>query len=497
MSEFEAGSPPSSVDGALEHLGWRPEEPSVRDVIPPAGRGTNLILEVPPGVAWAGPALAGLLGSLELRGGRVLVLSAPGVEEEWGLLLSVLTAGTPLRVEIARGPARAARALRADQVDILVGTADTLLALHSRSALAPERVSAIVFGWPEAWDGDEATSILLQDLPKEAQRILLTATSDDGSDPAHDLAERYARKALRFPAPGSEPGVAAPPAGAARTVATSWSGRVAAVAGLLERIDPAEVTIWTVDRRDHDLLRTALGGSSAISLAVRSVPERGPVVCYDPPTRSELAGLAAVGEVYLLVPPGVEPWVSRIASPRIPVPGGGALAELQRRDSDARTTLERMIESGDEDGALYALAPLFERYDAQRVAAAAWRLWRGRQPATIAAESTALKTGVPVGGVATAKIWIGVGKKDDAAVGDFVAVLVKEVGLDRAKIGRIELRDTFALVEVPAADAERVVLGLGGVTIRRRRVVARIDRGPGERPANPRGAGRRPPTRSR
>ncbi|HKT61551.1 MAG TPA: DbpA RNA binding domain-containing protein, partial [Gemmatimonadales bacterium] len=43
--------------------------------------------------------------------------------------------------------------------------------------------------------------------------------------------------------------------------------------------------------------------------------------------------------------------------------------------------------------------------------------------------------------------------------------------------GRVELRDGFALVEVPAQDAERIATALNGTTVRRRRVTARVDRG--------------------
>jgi hypothetical protein len=80
-------------------------------------------------------------------------------------------------------------------------------------------------------------------------------------------------------------------------------------------------------------------------------------------------------------------------------------------------------------------------------------------------------------------------------VNDLVAVLTKDVRLDRSKIGRVELRDAFALVELPAQDAERVASALNGTTIRRRRITARVDRGgPTPRSAGPTrtGAPRRP-----
>ena len=92
-------------------------------------------------------------------------------------------------------------------------------------------------------------------------------------------------------------------------------------------------------------------------------------------------------------------------------------------------------------------------------------------------------------------MYVGVGKKDGATVNDLVAVLTKEVRIERGKIGRVELRDAFSLVEVPAQDAERVASALNGTTIRRRRVTARVDRGtparaPATRAATPRRAAR-------
>ena len=79
---------------------------------------------------------------------------------------------------------------------------------------------------------------------------------------------------------------------------------------------------------------------------------------------------------------------------------------------------------------------------------------------------------------ATARIYVGVGKKDGATVSDLVAVLTKEVRVDRGMIGRVELRDGYSLVELPAQEAEGIARALTGATIRRKRVTARVDRGP-------------------
>ena len=78
---------------------------------------------------------------------------------------------------------------------------------------------------------------------------------------------------------------------------------------------------------------------------------------------------------------------------------------------------------------------------------------------------------------ALAKIYVGIGKRDGATVNDLVAVLTKEVRVEREKIGRVELRDGYALVEIPGQDAEGVASALNGRIIRRKRVTARVDRG--------------------
>ncbi|MES2124738.1 MAG: hypothetical protein V4503_08645, partial [Gemmatimonadota bacterium] len=197
MSDFETWGLPSAVAAAVARLGWTGDNTALRDSVPPVVRGTNLVAVMPPAPAWAGPIAAGLLGGLVSRadGGRVLVLTAPALVPEWGALFATLAEGTALRVEAATGPARAARRLKADAVDILIASPDTALTLHTRSALDVDRIAAIVFAWPEDWDADEAIAVLLQDLPKDAQRVVLSGRADhlEGSD---GLVERYARRAL-------------------------------------------------------------------------------------------------------------------------------------------------------------------------------------------------------------------------------------------------------------------------------------------------------------
>jgi len=70
-----------------------------------------------------------------------------------------------------------------------------------------------------------------------------------------------------------------------------------------------------------------------------------------------------------------------------------------------------------------------------------------------------------------------VGRKDRASAKDLVGALIKEAGLQKGQIGKIDVRDTFSLVEIAPAVMEQAVQRLSGVTIRGRRVTARPDRG--------------------
>ena len=484
MSDFEAWQLMPAVAASLERLGWTAAMPDVREIMPPAVRGTNIVAVRPPAPAWGGPIAAGMLSRVVTDTGRLLVLAAPAMVAEWGTLLAALAVDTPIRIEAARGPSRAARRLKADALDVLVASPETALTLLTRSSLAGDRFTAILFAWPEDWDADEAITVLLQDLPKDVQRVVLTSRVDA----VEALVERFARRALRFgiPSPGPDGGTGEAgdpaPIAAARTLATPWATRATMLADLLEATDPVTATIWTADTRDHAVIATALGGrTDGLRIVSQAESTEGSVICYDVPTIEQLREIEASGDVTLLVPPGTEAYVARIVATRRPVHGATSTSALLGRDAGFRAEVVAEIDRGDLDAALYALAPLFERHAPQAIAAALFAMWRNAQhkntPAT--GSGGAAPNATPVGGVTTAKLWVGVGKKDEATVGDLVAVLVKEVGVDRTLIGRIELRDTFALVEVPAAEAERIAGRMTGLTIRRRKLAVRVDRGPG------------------
>jgi ATP-dependent RNA helicase DeaD len=461
-------SPP--IAGAIERLGWRPDDPAVREATPTAARGHNLVVLAPPSPAYAVPALAGMLSRLG-SGTRGLLLCAEAQLAEWGGLAGSLGA-EELRIQVARGTARAMRRLKAGEVDLLVTSPETALALHRRSALSPEGIGAVFLAWPEGWESSESLAPLMQDLGKDTQRIVGTGAPDR----IGDLVERYARRALTVGAPAD--GAPAPAAGPIRTAGVSWERRAQALADLVEIMDPALAVVWTVDRSRHaDIARALPRGDSGVRVVTGDAPRTALVLAFDLPTADRLRQLLEAGEVVLLVPPGTESFVERLGSPGRPVRLPGMVDAITAESAARRATVVRVIETERPEAALLTLAPLFERYDPAAVAAAVYHLW------TSSAAAAPPVPDIP----ATARIYVGVGKKDGATVNDLVAVLTKDVRVDREKIGRVELRETYALVELPAQEAERIASALSGSTIRRKRVTARVDRGPAKpsRPARP------------
>ena len=451
---------------ALERLGWSPGDAAARETAPTAARGHNLVVATPPVPVYAAPALAGVFSRLG-DGGRALLLSPAGQLDEWGRLAHTLVQETGIRVQVAHGTARAMRRLKADAVDLVIATPETALTLLGRSALGLEALGVLFLAWPESWDDEDSITPLMQDLPRETQRIIYTAAPDR----VDTLVERYARKALALRVPGLESASVGP----VRTVSVPWSRRVNALAELVELLDPASMVIWTLDRSYHAAIAQAVGiVEPGLRLITGEAPAAETIVAFDLPTGERLQQLAAAGEVVLLIPPGTESYAARIATPRRPLQLPGPADAASTRAAAQRAAIVRAIETGRADRALLTLAPLFERHDPATVAAALFDLWSSSTPA----EAPLRVPDIP----ATAKIFVGVGKKDGATANDLVAVLTKELRVERGKIGRIELRDAYSLVEIPASDAEKVALALNGVTIRRRRVTARVDRGPSRPP---------------
>jgi ATP-dependent RNA helicase DeaD len=368
------------------------------------------------------------------------------------------------------------RRLRTGALDLVIASPETALTLATRSALRMGEVTALFLAWPETWADEDKITPLMQDLPKEAMRVIYTANPERMGS----LVERYARKALTIGVPAER----LPTVGPVRTVSVPWARRVPALADLVELLDPESLVIWTADRSRHAAISQVVSaGEPEVRLVTGDAPAAGTIIAFDLPTGERLRQLLGAGEVVLLVPPEAESYAVRIAAPRRPLQLPSLVDSVMDAARGQRAAITKAIEQGKPDRALLTLAPLFERHDPAAVAAALFDLWTSSAPA-----APSPLPDIP----ATSKIYVGLGKKDGATANDFVAVLTKELRFERGKIGRIELRDAYSLIEIPAQDAEKLAGALNGVTVRRKRVTARVDRGPIRPPRRENGPSGRP-----
>ena len=144
---------------------------------------------------------------------------------------------------------------------------------------------------------------------------------------------------------------------------------------------------------------------------------------------------------------------------------------------------------------LLVLEPLFERSTPAEVAAAVFALLQKKEATkggdVPASDEAARGPGRPSGGPVTpawVRLFISVGSRDDVGPGDLLGAVTGETGIKGARVGKIDIRDTFSIVEVEETVAQTVISGLNGKTLKGRSVRADYDRGGASRG---RGGGRR------
>jgi ATP-dependent RNA helicase DeaD len=148
---------------------------------------------------------------------------------------------------------------------------------------------------------------------------------------------------------------------------------------------------------------------------------------------------------------------------------------------ELRTRLARAVEEEDAAPYLLALEPLFETFDPAEVAAAAVALLRKKEPVAQPSGASAAQPDRQ-SPVAWVKLFLTVGDREGLRPGDLLGAILGETGISREKVGKIEIRESFSLVEVDHTVAQQTVQALNGTTIRGRSVRADFDRGGRDRP---------------
>jgi ATP-dependent RNA helicase DeaD len=413
----------------------------------------------------------------------LVVTSDPESAVEIARGAALLPAGEPLRVVPVTAPARALRLLRAIPPQVMVGTPGDLLELIRAAALKLERARALVLAWADevlASGGGDALEALMAEVPKEAARTLVaTAMSAE----VEGLIERYARRA------GRKGATAATSAGATdiRYVTAAPAARAAALRRLLDELDPPRAAVY-VRTDDADLevrgeLR-ALGvaDSGIVEVTRGAAPTEAPlVVLYElPGSAAELRAIAAEGSslVALAQPRQLATLRALSGGGRVsPHTFGGAAARARRREEAVRAELRAALAEGAPARELLAIEPLLEEYDGVEIAAAALRLLeRARERGGRAGSAEGSTAELIAAASPWARIFLAVGARDDATPRDIVGAITNEAGIRGEQIGKVDVRDTFSLVEVAREMAEKVVKSIDGIMIRGRRVSARLDR---------------------
>ena len=154
-------------------------------------------------------------------------------------------------------------------------------------------------------------------------------------------------------------------------------------------------------------------------------------------------------------------------------------ADIAARRRDLfKDNLRKTLEAGTSDAFLMTVEELIGegQYDASQISAAAMSLlWQSQKSASeysieeAEADDARAEPGM-------ARLFLQVGRMDGVRPGDIVGAIANEAGISGNAIGAIDIMDRSTFVEVPIADAQRVIDALSNTKIRGRRITADIAR---------------------
>lgn len=401
---------------------------------------------------------------------------------------------------------------------ILFATPEDLLRAIKSSRLSLDEIQSVVvdgFGGLQP-EGKEALETVFESLPKEGQRILL---GQPLSDEAEAFGKAHFNRAVHIPPKAAQAGKeAAPPRRgdvSYRIVSEEKEPEVLETVGTLLGDGAHHVLLFfqtedqAADFGDFLTLHGYMAGATGEAdfpvwleteeIRARKILEKWPDpsdvvrvsvdVPADPDSLDRRHGSQEAS--FILLRPRELPHLRdvakrtgyRLVPAKEPVPTRVA-GELDR----LRSLLERVIKEEELAPYYLALEPLFQNHAPAEVAAAALALLKRRRPPEKSTEpegrsggSHELSSGpAPKSWV---RLFVGVGDKDGVGPGDLLGAISGEAGVEGSQVGKIEIRDTFSLVEVIPSVADKIIQGLNGTTVKGRAVRVDHDRG------GPRGRG--------
>lgn len=495
MSAFgELGIRPE-LAGAAEAAGFETPTPVQRAAVPVLRRGGNAVLVAGSG---SGATTAWILGVLDRLAGDAGTEREPASSSRLGApdapRALVLTTTEERATRIARAvltlsggldlPVRAVAPAWSGQGGsaVLVAPLSSAVRAIRESTLKLEGVEVVVLDHLSALlelpEGESFADIVAA-LPGGAQRIVVTPrwTKD-----IERFAEAHVRRAVTIPPRQADLQLARPPAaqGALSYVIASASEKPDALARLLRRRRQHPPAITSRSTRRARWFATELrargfsidspDGESDALIETRATTGRALIAADVPFDARALATLDLENGV-VLIEPGELSHLQTIAAEAgvtlQPVGGRQARGATAKYLEEIRAAIREL----DMDANLALLDPLFDEHPAAEIAAALSALLRSARSAQTREPAPAEDR--PMSFV---RLFVSAGSKDGIRPGDLVGAITGETSVPGDHIGKIEMRDTFSVVEIAADSADRVIRAMNGTTLRGRSLRVDYDR---------------------
>ncbi len=484
-------------------------------------RGQNLVYTLPHTTESIAEFLTPALARVDpTAGGTQVVVVTRDAETALTISETVLRLAGPAGIEVVpvTSAARAGRIFKSRPVLAVAGTASELGGLVRASQLKLDTVRTVVLAWvDDILDDGPASVAALEALLGELGDAVRVIVARKLTPTVENLVERYARRARQVGIAETE--VHQLPENyelpIIRHVTVAASARTSALRRLLDDLDPPSVIIVARDQSAAaEAARTirTLGyraDDKTIRVTQSDFKEAAhTVIFFQPPVLPvELQRVAQAQpvEIVVLAQPAELAWLRELSSGRLsPLTLHGPERRAHDREEAVRQELRTVLAQGVPAREIISLEPLLEEFDAAELAAAALHVLERERAQRRKAETNQLpvararptegdspraSTG---GGGGMTRLFMTVGTRDGVKTGDLMGMIAGEGGIPGDRVGKIDLRESHALVEVAEADAAGVIARVNGAMVRGRRVVVRVERDKEERERSAGARGDRP-----
>jgi ATP-dependent RNA helicase DeaD len=472
---------------AAASLGFREATALQASAIPVLRRGGNLVLNASTGagvtMAYALPLLDRISQNAESATGPQILVLVPTEDRasRKAQLLARLARTVGLRASaLAPGWGRKTEAA------VVVATAESARMAVERSELKLDALQAFVLVDANMQLGENADPLnaLMASIPRDAQRVI---TAAEVNAEVERYVDAYVRKAMHVPARSDDPAAPVAVTGDLDYIVVPESRKESQLVRLLEqRLDSRPVVVVR-SAASGEAVRDALalrgfnaGGEAGSEVRIVAASEAAGAsneISYDVPFEAEtLKKVHASGGLVMVTPPEL-PHLRRIAS----AAGLSLKAErVQQSASNSLTEYRRMLRQAvhdeDVDAQMAVLDPLFDEFSPAEIAAALSALVRKR---VVPRAATVTTTGAPRPASAQEgfiRLFLSVGSRDNVRPGDLVGAITGESGVTGDQVGKVDIKDSFTVVEIATSVAEKVIRAMNGTTMRGRSLRVDYDR---------------------